>query len=274
MTFGLAVMNITNPFFSEVTLGVEEVADENGYAVIVGNSYDSLAKEAGYLHLFERQRCDGILLAPVGGELDRLQWLRQRPTPVVLVDRQDSPSGFRSVSVDDFQGGLLAGRHLLEIGCHRIAFVGGPFDVPQMRERRDGCAEAVREANGTSFEVVQTETLNAEVGRVIGDRLASLPPDRRPDGIFAANDVLGLGLLQSLLRHGVRVPEDVAIVGYDDIDFAAAAIVPLTSISQPTREIGRAAGHLLLAQLTGVGSMEDVRYEPDLVVRESTRRRP
>jgi LacI family transcriptional regulator len=273
-TLGLAVMNITNPFFSDIVIGAEEEATAAGYSVILGNSYDSADRELNYLRLFEAQRCDGILLAPVGGDLVRLSGIRRRRMPVVLIDREDEIGSFPSVSLDDVYGGQLAGRHLVEIGCRRIAFVGGPFDVPQMRNRRDGCHAAVSESGTATMSVIPTETLNADLGREIGERIGRMPADERPDGIFAANDVLALGIMQSLLRQGIDVPHEVAIVGYDDIDFAAGAIVPLTSITQPARMMGKRAAQLLIAELEGTApdAVERLRYEPSLVARESSRR--
>jgi LacI family transcriptional regulator len=275
-TIGLAVINITNPFFSEMVVGAEEVATEAGYAVIVGNSYDSADKELLYLDLFERQRCDGILLAPVGGNLDRLDRLRRQGIPTVLVDRVDEGGTLLSVSLDDVEGGRLAGEHLLSVGCRRITFVGGPFGVPQMRNRRDGCHAAISESSTATMTVIPTETLNVGLGRRIADDILAMPESERPDGIFAANDVLGLGILQGFIRHGVRVPEDIAIVGYDNIDFAESAAVPLTSIEQPSREMGREAARKLIAQLehddeaAEPGTSEV--FSPVLIARESTRR--
>jgi LacI family transcriptional regulator len=275
---GLAVINITNPFFSEIVVGAEEAASEAGYAVIVGNSYDSADKELVYLDLFERQRCDGILLAPVGGNLDRLDRLRRQNIPAVLVDRVDEGGGLLSVSLDDAEGGRLVGEHLLSIGCRRITFAGGTFVVPQMRHRRDGCHQAVSRSGTATMSVMPTETLSVGLGRRIAEEIVAMPENERPDGIFAANDVLAVGILQGFLRHGVRVPDDIAIVGYDNIDFAESAAVPLTSIEQPARSMGRHAARILVSQLdrakdeVAVGQSEV--FSPVLIVRESTRRTP
>ncbi len=267
---GMAVINITNPFFSLAVLGAEEVAEKAGYSVIVGNSYDSYDREKRYLELFDRQRLDGILLAPVGDDLSALERFDNRKVPIVLVDRSDPSGRHLSVSLDDVLGGSLATEHLLEGGARRIMFVGGPFRVAQMRDRRDGCRRTV-EAAGAAFTIIETSTLSVRLGRELGDRIATLPSHERPDGIFAANDEVALGILQSLIRLGVSVPDEIAIVGYDDIDFAAAAIVPLTSVSQPSAEMGRRAADLLLAALAGTTDLEPVRFEPVLVQRQSTR---
>ncbi|MGM7671754.1 LacI family DNA-binding transcriptional regulator [Microbacterium sp. A93] len=271
--FGMAVINITNPFFSEAVLGAEEVAEEAGYSVIVGNSYDSFPRESRYLDLFDRQRLDGILLAPVSDDLSGLERFVKRGVPIVLVDRVDPKGVHLSVSLNDVQGGVLAAEHLLAGGARHIAFVGGPFYVAQMRDRHEGVERTVREA-GARFSLIETNTLSVRLGRELGDRIAGMNEVDRPDGVFGANDEVALGIMQSLIHHGVSVPGDIAIVGYDDIDFAASAIVPLTSIRQPSIEMGRSAAGLLLSALSEPDEpLKSVRFEPTLVQRQSTRPR-
>ncbi len=268
---GMAVINITNPFFSGAVLGAEEVAERSGYSVIVGNSYDSHDRESRYLDLFDRQRLDGVLLAPVSEDLSGLERFDKRGVPIVLVDRAD-PSGVHlSVSLDDVRGGIIAAEHLLAGGARHVAFVGGPFRVTQMRERFEGAERTVSRA-GARFSLIETSTLNVRLGREIGDRIVAMDPADRPDGIFGGNDEVALGIMQSLIHHGVSVPSDIAIVGYDDIDFAGSAIVPLTSVSQPSVEMGRRAAGLLLSALAGPAEpLESVRFQPSLVLRQSTR---
>ncbi|MCR2816603.1 LacI family DNA-binding transcriptional regulator [Microbacterium jiangjiandongii] len=268
---GMAVINITNPFFSESVLGAEEVTEQAGYSVIVGNSFDSRDRESRYLELFDRQRLDGVLLAPVSDDLSELERFDKRGVPIVLVDRVD-PTGVRlSVSLDDVMGGAMAADHLLAGGARHVMFVGGPFHVAQMRDRHEGVSRAVTRA-GARFSLIETSTLSVRLGREIGDRIAAMPVSERPDGVFGGNDEVALGILQSLIHHGVSVPGDIAIVGYDDIDFSAAAIVPLTSISQPSLEMGRSAARLLLSALADPAQeLASVRYEPTLIQRRSTR---
>lgn len=266
---GMALINITNPFFAELALGAEDLAQERGYAVILGNSFDSVEREARYMDLFDRQRLDGVLVAPVRGHEAIQRQFGQRGVPVVLVDRIDPMGLSSSVSLDDVLGGRLATEHLLSRGCCHIAFLGGSFVMPQMRDRLTGCREAVTSA-GVRLTVVETATLNLALGRQLADDIAALPPTDRPDGIFAANDVLALGTMQSLISHGIRVPDDISVVGYDDIEFAAAGLVPLTSIRQPSREMGIAAARLLLDGMHDGGAVQAIRFMPELIVRQST----
>ena len=269
---GMAVLNITNPFFAQVVLGAEEIAEKAGYSVIVGNSYDSPSRESRYLELFEQQRLDGVLLAPVSDDLSGLDPFARRGVPVVLVDRVDPRGLFVSVSVDDVRGGQLATEHIVATGARHIAFVGGPWSVAQMRDRLEGCRQ-VAHARAVRLSEYQTGPLNARIGREIGDQIAQMPAEERPDGIFAANDEAALGILQSLVMHSIAVPKEIVIVGFDDIDLAASAIVPLTSVSQPANMMGVRAAELLLAGILAPDQARaSVRFEPELVARQSTRR--
>ena len=244
---GLVVLDVANPFFTDVARGVEDEASESGLAVILCNSDDQQAKESGYLELLEEHRVQGILITPVSGADERLTRLQRRGTPVVLVDSRSPSGGQCSVSVDDVLGGDLAVSHLLETGHKRIAFVGGPMSIRQVADRRDGALRALERANGTGegLHVMETPALNA-AGQQAGAALAELPAGTRPTAVFCANDLLALGVLQEMTARRIRVPESIALVGYDDIDFAAAAAVPLSSVRQPRHQLGRSAAQLLL----------------------------
>lgn len=269
---GLIVLDIQNPFFSSLALGAEDRARESGYAIILGNSDEKTDREAAYLDLFEEQRMAGVLISPFGDIDDRLERLRDRGTPAVLVDRRTSSGGFSSVSVDDVAGGMLAGRHLLDIGRRRIAFVGGPLDIHQVNDRLTGLQEAVATVPDAHVEVLLGESLSITEGRRLGDQFAARPAAQRPDAIFAANDLMAIGVLQALVMFGsIRVPDDIALVGYDDIDFASGAVVPLTSVRQPAGLIGSTAVEILLDEaLNDAQPGRSVVFQPELVVRNST----
>ncbi len=272
---GLVVLDVRNPFFTDMARGAETRAVEAGLTVLLGNSDEQAAREDAYLALFEEQRVHGVLVAPLGGDVSHLERLRDRGTPVVLVDRASSGDSFSSVAVDDVAGGEIAVRHLLETGRRRIAFVGGPLAIQQVADRLAGARRATAEVPGATLEPVTTDALTVDQGRTAGERLRDRPAAERPDAVFAANDLLALGVLQALMMHGsVRVPDDVALVGYDDIDFASAAVVPLSSVRQPATLIGYTAMDLLLAE-AGAGAdgagRQQVTFQPELVVRDSTR---
>ncbi len=270
-TIGLVVLDVRNPFFTEVARGAEERAAEHGLSVLLANSDERHAREAIHLDLFEEQRVLGVLVTPAGEDIHRLERMRDRGIPVVLVDRQSPDLRLSSVAVDDVEGGRIAAEHLLSIGRRRLAFAGGPVGLRQVSDRLEG-AQAAALATGASLELLETGAPTVEEGRRIGDEILGRRADRRPDAVFAANDLLALGLLQSLVMRGdVRVPEDIALIGYDDIDFSAAAVIPLSSVRQPAALIGSTAVELLLRLRDGGGPPpEQVVFQPELVVRAST----
>jgi LacI family transcriptional regulator len=272
---GLVVLDVANPFFTDVALGVEEEAAEAGLSVILCNSDDQAARQGRHLELLEEQRVQGILLTPVEAADERIGQLQLRGTPVILVDARSANGGQCSVAVDDVRGGDLAVSHLLGAGHRRIGYVGGPVNIRQVADRRDGAIHALHRAGGHAGDliVIGTPALNWAAGKQAGAVLAEMDPGERPTGVFCANDLLALGLLQELTRRGIRVPADVAIVGYDDIEFAAAAAVPISTVRQPRRQLGRTAAQLLLeeAAATGPHTHRQVIFQPELVTRESSR---
>ncbi|RZT59570.1 LacI family transcriptional regulator [Microcella alkaliphila] len=269
---GLIVLDVRNPFFSSLALGAEDRAREAGYSIILGNSDEKVERESAYLDLFEEQRMAGVLISPFGDVDDRLVRLRERGTPAVLVDRSTASAGFSSVAVDDVAGGVLAGRHLLDTGRRRIAFVGGPIDIRQVHDRLTGLQEAASSVPDAEIEVLLGDSLSIIEGRRLGDELAARPVAQRPDAIFAANDLMAIGVLQALVMLGsIRVPDDIALVGYDDIEFASGAVVPLTSVRQPAGLIGSTAVEILLDEaLNDATPGRSVVFQPELVVRAST----
>jgi LacI family transcriptional regulator len=272
-TIGLVVLDVGNPFFTDIAAGVERAAADSGLSLILCNSADDSAREAHYLGLLEEQRAYGVLLSPVNGDTSRLTALRKRGIATVLVDRR-APRTMCSVSVDDVVGGELAAAHLAELGHRRIAFVGGPAGLKQVSDRLLGARQALTAAGlpASALTVIETAALTVAQGRAAGERLASLPARRRVSAVFCANDLLALGVLQEMTRRRIDVPGEVAIVGYDDIEFAAAAAVPLTSVRQPRAQLGQAATELLVEEVTDLEHHRhrQVVFEPDLVVRAST----
>ena len=271
-TIGLIVLDVRNPFFTDLARGAEDEASRHSLSVILGNSDEDSGREAAYLDLFEEQRVHGVLISPYGDVGPRLARLRSRGTPAVLVDRMSDDERFSSVSVDDVAGGRLAVRHLLETGRRRLAFAGGPFDIRQVSDRHAGARAAVDAHPGASLEVLELTALTVVEGRRVGEAILARPVDERPDAVFAANDLVATGLLQALVMQGsMRVPDDIALIGFDDIDFASAAVVPLSSVRQPSQLIGRTAVQLLIEEAADPGlSPRQVVFQPELVVRAST----
>lgn len=272
-SIGLIVPDAGNPFFADVARGAEARADEDALAVLLGNSDENPSREDNYLDLFREQRVNGVLITPASDDTDKLRRVQDSGIPVVLVDREVPGSTFCSVSVDDVEGGFLAARHLLQIGRRRLAFVGGPEGIAQVAQRLEGARRAVAEVADATLEVIRMPALTVLHGRAAGEEIATRDAGERPDAVFAANDLLAVGMLQALtLLRTIRVPEDIALVGYDDIDFAMAAVVPLTSVRQPAQLIGRTAVELLLRSISDPDGNHErrVRFRPELIVRQST----
>ena len=269
---GLVVLDVGNPFFTDIARAAEQSASEHNLTLLLGTSDDDARRERAYIDAFDEQRVFGLLVSPIGDDLDRLRTVQQRGTPIVLVDRDGRGTPFDSVAVDDVAGARSAVAHLCDTGGRRIAFVGGPPELRQVRDRLRGAQEAVASVIGARLEVIDAPALTVLEGRAVGERILERPRARRPEAVFCANDLLAIGVLQALvLRGGVRVPDDIALVGYDDIDFAASAVVPLTSVRQPARAIGATAIDLLMAASEDRERIPDhVLFQPRLVIREST----
>lgn len=275
-TIAYVLLDAANPFFTDVAAGIEEVAEAAGLALYLCNSHESVAREARYLDLLAEERVQGVLITPLDVEGSRLDDLPELGIPLVLVDRRGKEGTHCSVSVDDVLGGQLAVSHLVEHGHSRIAFVGGPFTIGQVRERHQGAVAAAAEAgHDLTISKIETAGLNVAEGRRAGARLLGIPASRRPSAAFCANDLLALGLLQEMSQRGVAVPGSFAIVGYDDIDFAESAAIPLSSVRQPRHLLGRTAAELLLHEARRDPSHvhRDVRFDPELIVRTSSSHR-
>jgi LacI family transcriptional regulator len=273
---GLLVLDMGNPFFVDVARGAERAAREAGLGVTVCNSAQSVGEEAEYLSLFAEQRVRGVLLTPTDATGRNIAAFRRHNIPFVLVDRVAEGATECSVSVHDVAGGALAARHLADAGHRSIAYVSGPPGLNQVRDRRTGALNALAEAGlgPEALRELPTERLDVAAGRDAGARLLGLA--RRPTAVFCANDLLALGVLQAMYAAGVGVPHDLAIVGYDDIEFAAAASVPLTSVRQPAVTMGALAAELLLEETeahrdpAAEHEHRRVVLQPELVVRNST----
>ncbi|MFE0358067.1 LacI family DNA-binding transcriptional regulator [Streptomyces nigra] len=273
--FGLLVMNTENPFFAALARGAQEVAADAGLGVMVCNSAESAEAEQSYLSLFAEQRLRGVLLAPVSPRSESWEMLRRPNIPVVVVDHSVDERQVCSVAADDVLGGALVGGHLLRSGHRRIAYVHGPEYLKQVRDRREGLARALEECGVDDAVIVDIPVPRMDVasGRDAGARLIGLL--RQPTAVFCANDLLALGVMQTAFDAGVRVPDDLAVVGYDDIEFAGACLIPLTSVRHPAREIGRLAAELLLQEAEPSTACRGHRHartvlRPELVVRRSS----
>ncbi|MDX2812539.1 LacI family DNA-binding transcriptional regulator [Streptomyces sp. PA03-5A] len=269
----LLVLDMANPFFVDVASGAERAARETGLGVMLCNSGESPSEEADYLGLFAEQRVRGVLVTPADTSGRNIASFRRHGIPFVFVDRVVPSAEACSVSVDDIEGGRLAVDHLIERGHERIVYVSGPMHLAQCQDRRTGALDALAAAGlpAGSLAHIEAERLDVPSGRDAGARLLGMA--NRPTAVFCANDLLALGVLQALYAAGIAVPEEIALVGYDDIEFAAAAAVPLTSVRQPAYRMGRAAADLLIEETGDAAEEHEHRrivFQPELVVRGST----
>ena len=272
-TIGLVVIDPSNPFFGALARGAEDFAVSKGYSLVMGNSANDQDREDAYLRLFEEQRVAGVLVSPVGSNSDSVSKLINKGMKTILVDRSSEDQATCSVGVDDVAGGRIAAEHLIEVGRKKLAFVGGPLIIKQVSDRLLGAKQVVAANPGITIETFESSAMTVLAGREVGARIVALSPAVRPDAIFAANDLLAVGILQALVFQAqVKVPQEIAIIGYDDIDFAEAAIVPLSSIRQPAAALGSTAVELLVDEIERPDSHvhRQVSYQPKLVIRAST----
>jgi len=271
-SIGLVVLAVQNPFFAEVARGAEEAATDHGLTVLFANSDENEDRERHLLVLFEEQRVAGLLVSPIASDLSEITKIRDRGTPVVLVDRESKDKSFSSVSVDNVAGGFMAANHLVEIGKKKTMFAGGPMSIKQIADRLKGAKRATQ-GTGVTLEVVETKNLTVPEGRALAEEILSRPKKLWPDGIFAANDLLAFGIMQVLVvAPNVSIPEDIALVGYDDISYSSNALISLTSVRQPSLTIGAKAVELLLRADQNINEPvgRQVVFQPELVVRDST----
>ncbi|MCS3843131.1 LacI family DNA-binding transcriptional regulator [Microbacterium sp. AK031] len=267
----LILLDAWLPYFNELSRGVEEVVREGGWSLFFSNSNRDSAQELRNIEMFEKHRVQGIIISPLGDVVPRLEQLADRGIRSVTIGPAHASTTVASALFDDRGGGRLAGEHLVALGRDRITFVGDPERIVQTAERLAGLEDAVT-GTGTRVSVVPTRGLSIEDGLEAAASVLTLPTDERPNAIFAANDMVAIGVLTGLLRHGVSVPREIALVGFDDVEQAHQSLVPLTSVRQPGYELGRAAGEMLLEQLTDPAATPPARKEfpAALVVRDST----
>ncbi len=270
-TLGLVLLDAWNPFFTELASGVEDWTFERGWKVLIANTARQPERESSYLDLYTERRVEGIIIVPNGDLSGRLSDLRRAGIGTMVVDQHDRGPGSLSVSVDDVRGGELAMAHLLDSGHRRVAFIGSAARVVQVRDRLKGAKRAIGASRARiQCTIIEPDALTLGAGYEVGERLIALPPGGRPTGVFACSDLVAIGILHVLIQHGVRVPEDIALIGYDDIEFARQVAVPLTTIRQPSYEMGRRAAAMLTAQLEGTPPRKrHVVFQPELIVRAS-----
>ena len=265
-SIGLVLPDIANSFYARIARGAADAAYAHGFSLVLCHSADDPDREEASFALLAEQRAAGAVVVPREAGPPRLARLRRRGIPLVLTDRSVPVTEGCSVAVDDVTGGRLAVDHLLARAARDVLVVNGGRGIRQCTDRHQGARQAVRGALVRLRELVVDE-MTVDAGTTVARGLAALP-----DAVFCTNDFLAAGLVRGLAARGVRVPDDVRVVGYGDLDVARLAAVALTTVRQPVEELGRAAVELLLDEVEAPRdhAHEARVFAPHLVVREST----
>jgi LacI family transcriptional regulator len=273
-TIGFVMIDLSNSFFVDIARGAEAEAQRAGKTVLLANSDIQVAKQDAYLTLFDEERVAGILLAPLPYSLDSAEVVRGHGRPLVILNESVERPDACCVTVNNEHGGYLAARHLIDLGRRHLAFVGGPDSIVALHDRHQGVQRAVAETNGAvKLEYFPTKQVQVEDGRRAGHALLARRAQRMPDGIVAAADLLALGILQTLLLESeLRVPTDLALIGYDNNRAAWGSVIPISTLSQPGEEMGKVATQLLLEEILEpeTHTHRSIILEPTVIARESS----
>ena len=269
---GLVLLDIANPFFIDVARGAEQAAQRQGHLVTLSNSNGDPQQELNYLKSLLAHRVAGVLLSPVDENSAAVMRIRDQGLPIVLVGR--ASKHYCSVAADNKCGGSLVGDYLGELAHREVAFVTGRLTATQYRLRLEGLTKALqarfgKQAHVHTYESAGTGTI--EEGRAAAR--AMLEARRRPTAISCGNDLLAFGAYTGLQRAGVRIPQDISLVGYDDSDLAE--FWGLTTVRQPKLEMGQKSAELLFQEIKEGGDHrhKHLLLKPSLVVRGSTARK-
>jgi LacI family transcriptional regulator len=269
-TIGLVLLDVRNPFFTDVARGAEDAARETGHLVFLCSSDDDPRQEQRYLESLKEQRVLGVLISPINERASNLLKLRHSGMKIVLMGRT-SPH-YCCVVGDHEAGGEMAMDHLLDLGHRQVAFVTGSLSWTQFPLRLKGAYRALkrRRLPLSCLRVVEIPGMGSiQEGRSAVPQVLAIEP--RPTAIFCANDIFALGVLSGLIRTGIKVPAEMSVVGYDDIELADLGPLGLTTIRQQKQELGHIATRLLLNEVDDADHRHQrIVLRPTLIVRETT----
>lgn len=267
---GLILSDITNPFFTTMVRAVEDTARGHGYTLLLGNTDEQGAKEEAYVELLRSRRVDGLILVASAGEHAYLPELLRHALPVVCVDRSLAHLGVDSVLTDNVLGAYQAVEHLLALGHRRIGIVAGIAQITSTDQRLAGYRQAFAE-RGVVPDPALIRFSDSTIAGGERDAAALLACADPPTALFTTNNQMTIGALRAIYAHGLRCPEDIALVGFDDFEWADVFRPRLTTVRQPVYELGRAVTRLLIKRIAGqrTGPAREVILPPTLIVRES-----
>lgn len=272
MVLGLIISDITNPFFTAVVRGAEDRAQLAGYSVVLANADEDLAKEARYLEVAAAEQLAGVLLSPASARRTSIDVLLERGIPVVTIDRRLTAAPVDSVTVDNHLAALRAGQHLVAQGCQRVGLVAGPVRTTTGATRLAGYRAALRAAGrAVDPSLVAYADFRTEGGYVATRKL--LQQRQPPDGLLFSNNLMTVGGLQAIAEAGLAIPDEIAVVAFDDAIWTTALRPPLTVVAQPTYKIGQTAAQLMLRRIEGqTFPPRRVVLRAELIVRASSQR--
>jgi LacI family transcriptional regulator len=246
---GLLVTDMQNPFYLDLIRGVEEVAQQHNYLVIVCNTMENTQKEENYLKVLSAEPIAGVIVVPTRGQIAGIEYLRERNIPLVAVDRRVEDRSIDCVIIDNRAAAREAVTHLITNGYRRIGVIGGPKTVTNANERILGYRQALQQAGIVREAALEQRgvLIGDNVGIALANRLLDLDPP--VEAIFAANNRLTVGAMRAIYAHQMRIPEDIALVGFDDIQWAVPEQVSVTTVIQSAYELGSAAANRLIQRL-------------------------
>ena len=270
-TLALILSDISNPFWTTVARGVEDAASDAGFNVILCNTDESEVEQDKYLRVLLQKQVDGVLLVPARSTLEPIQFVQSQDTPVVVLDRLIPNAQADTVRCDSEGGGYQLTRLLLSLGHRRIAVLSGPQGVSTAEDRVAGYQRALTEA-GVDIDpvLIYYGQFSLESGYAMTQQMLAVTP--RPSGLFAGNNFIAIGALRALRDAGLQVPEDLALVGFDDLPADLVVDPFLTVAAQPAYEMGQRATELLLARLSGEASeaYQEIVLPTEIIVRLSS----
>ena len=267
---GLVISDIQNPFFTSVVRGIEKVLEEHGYTLLLSNTDEDPKREMLHLATLRAEGVAGIILAPAKSDSEELRRFIRNGPPLVVIDRSVAKMQVDTVKVNNEVGAFNAISHLITLGHRLIALISGPDQITTAFERKVGYLHALERA-GIPIEddYIEVSDFRQKGGYAATTRLLDLA--QPPTAILTANNLMALGALQAIHDRGLKIPQDIAIVGFDDMPWAASLQPPLTAVAQPTYELGIMAAQLLLARIHDPDrAVHQVILDTNLVVRASS----
>ena len=266
---GLIISDIANPFFTSVVRGIEDVAYANQCSLVLCNSDEDPARESLYVGVLQAERVAGIIISPADENSTSCEPLLRNGVPIVAMDRRLCQFDVDTVLVDNIKGAYQATSHLIRLGHRRIGLIAIPPQITTGRERREGYEKALSE-HGVELDQSVTKIGDCKQNSGYQKTCELLEMDDPPTAIFTANNLMTLGALNAIHEKGLNIPQDVAIVGFDDMPWAPSLDPPLTAVAQPTYELGCTAANLLLQRIADKDrEIVEIELEPTLIIRDS-----